>query len=142
MIFPTRTGSAAIPADPLEAPTNLAHLSLRTLAERTPSRFRNPSTPSASISSLPICYRQLRLSQAGSFAAVDFATTVQAQMPGTSTDVMATGMTAALERRLGEIADVIEITIQSLQGDQLRPYCGTFSVRRFYSWERPELRRL
>jgi hypothetical protein len=67
---------------------------------------------------------------------------VQAQMPGTSADVMATGMTAALERRLGEIADVIEITIQSFQGDQLRRYSGTFSVRRFYSWERPELRRL
>jgi multidrug efflux pump len=48
---------------------------------------------------------------------VDFPTImVQAQMPGASPEVMATSVTAPLERHLGQIADVTEITSQSTQG--------------------------
>jgi hypothetical protein len=54
-----------------------------------------------SISSWPICFRQLFVYPKPALSLqVDFATMVQAQMPGASTDVMATGMAAALERRL------------------------------------------
>ena len=49
---------------------------------------------------------------------VDFPTImVQAQMPGASPEVMATSLTAPLERHLGQIADVNEITSQSTQGN-------------------------
>jgi multidrug efflux pump subunit AcrB len=48
---------------------------------------------------------------------VDFPTImVQAQMPGASPEVMASSVTAPLERHLGQIADVTEITSQSSQG--------------------------
>ena len=49
---------------------------------------------------------------------VDFPTiVVQAQMPGASPEVMATSVTAPLERHLGQIAGVIEIPSQSSQGN-------------------------
>jgi multidrug efflux pump len=48
---------------------------------------------------------------------VDFPTImVQAQMPGASPEVMASSVTAPLERHLSQIADVTEITSQSSQG--------------------------
>jgi len=49
---------------------------------------------------------------------VDFPTImVQAQMPGGSPEVMATSVTAPLERHLSRIADVTQITSQSSQGN-------------------------
>ena len=49
---------------------------------------------------------------------VDFPTImVQAQMPGASPEVMATSVTAPLERHLAKIAAVTEITSQSSQGN-------------------------
>jgi multidrug efflux pump len=49
---------------------------------------------------------------------VDFPTImVQAQMPGASPEVMATSVTAPLERHLSRIADVTEITSQSSQSN-------------------------
>ena len=48
---------------------------------------------------------------------VDFPTvTVQAQLPGASPDVVATSLVAPLERHLGQIADVTEMTSQSQTG--------------------------
>ena len=48
---------------------------------------------------------------------IDFPTiSVQAQLPGASPDVVATSLAAPLERHLGEIADVTEITSQSQIG--------------------------
>ncbi|MBV8967455.1 MAG: efflux RND transporter permease subunit, partial [Verrucomicrobia bacterium] len=48
---------------------------------------------------------------------VDFPTIlVSAQMPGGSPEVMSSSVTAPLERHLSEIADVTEMTSQSLQG--------------------------
>ncbi len=48
---------------------------------------------------------------------VDFPTiSVQAQLPGASPDVVATSLAEPLERRLGQIADVTEITSQSQTG--------------------------
>ena len=48
---------------------------------------------------------------------VDFPTVlVQAQLPGASPDVVATSLAAPLERHLGEIADVTEMTSQSQTG--------------------------
>jgi multidrug efflux pump len=48
---------------------------------------------------------------------VDFPTiSVQAQLPGASPEVVATSLTAPLERHLGEIADVTEMTSQSQVG--------------------------
>ena len=48
---------------------------------------------------------------------VDFPIiSVRANMPGASPDTMATAVAAPLERRLGQIADVNEMTSQSMQG--------------------------
>jgi multidrug efflux pump len=48
---------------------------------------------------------------------VDFPTVmVQAQLPGASPDVVATSLAAPLERHLGQIADVTEMTSQSQTG--------------------------
>ncbi|HUZ66261.1 MAG TPA: efflux RND transporter permease subunit, partial [Beijerinckiaceae bacterium] len=48
---------------------------------------------------------------------VDFPTiSVQAQLPGASPDTMATSVAAPLERHLGQIADVTEMTSQSSVG--------------------------
>src|SRR6202034_2840305 len=48
---------------------------------------------------------------------VDFPTiSVQAQLPGASPDVVATSLAEPLERRLGQIADVTEMTSQSQIG--------------------------
>ena len=48
---------------------------------------------------------------------VDFPTIlVQAQLPGASPDIVATSLAAPLERHLGEIADVTEMTSQSQTG--------------------------
>jgi multidrug efflux pump len=48
---------------------------------------------------------------------VDFPTvSVSAQLPGASPDVVATSLAAPLERRLGQIADVTEMTSQSQTG--------------------------
>src|SRR6202046_2754456 len=48
---------------------------------------------------------------------VDFPTiSVQAQLPGASPDTVATSLTEPLERHLGQIADVTEMTSQSQTG--------------------------
>jgi multidrug efflux pump len=48
---------------------------------------------------------------------VDFPTiSVTAQLPGASPDVVATSLAAPLERHLGQIADVTEMTSQSQTG--------------------------
>src|SRR5471032_1416970 len=48
---------------------------------------------------------------------VDFPTiSVQAQLPGASTETVATSVAAPLERHLGSIADVTEMTSQSAVG--------------------------
>ena len=48
---------------------------------------------------------------------VDFPTiSVSAQLPGASPDVVATSLAAPLERHLGSIADVTELTSQSQTG--------------------------
>src|SRR6185437_9337479 len=48
---------------------------------------------------------------------VDFPTiSVQAQMPGASPEVMATSVATPLERHLGQIADVTEMTSSSAVG--------------------------
>jgi multidrug efflux pump len=48
---------------------------------------------------------------------VDFPTVlVQAQLPGASTEVVATSLAEPLERHLGQIADVTEMTSQSQTG--------------------------
>ena len=48
---------------------------------------------------------------------VDFPiVSVQANMPGASPDTMATSVASPLERHLGQIADVNEMTSQSTQG--------------------------
>ena len=49
---------------------------------------------------------------------IDFATVnVQANMPGASPDNMASAVAAPLEKHLGQIADVIEMTSQSMLGN-------------------------
>jgi multidrug efflux pump len=59
-------------------------------------------------------YQQLPVS---ALPQVDFPTvTVSAQLPGASPDVVATSLVAPLERRLGQIADVTEMTSQSQTG--------------------------
>jgi len=62
-------------------------------------------------------YSQLPVSPLPS---VDFpVVSVRANMPGASPDTMATSVAAPLERRLGQIADVDEMTSQSTQGSTL-----------------------
>jgi multidrug efflux pump len=62
-----------------------------------------------------LAYRQLPVSP---LPQVDFATIViQANMPGASPDNMATNVAAPLERHLGQIADVTEMSSQSSLGN-------------------------
>ena len=99
---PTSPSTKCLPNCLLDSQNPRSPLSRRSLAtgRRTHSAC-SPLIPSVSISSWPICFRQLFVYPKPALSLqVDFATMVQAQMPGASTDVMATGMTAALERRL------------------------------------------
>jgi multidrug efflux pump len=61
-----------------------------------------------------LAFRQLPVSP---LPQIDFATiSIQANIPGASPDNMATNVAAPLERRLGQIADVSEMTSQSSLG--------------------------